>query len=285
MNFECTPSVLIVDDEPGLRVALRAHFERERWQVELAGGLREAINLLQRKHFDLVLCDMRMGDGDGFGVLEAVRSEAPETAFLFLTAYGSVPEAVRAMQGGAVDYLTKPISFEHLKSVLKRVLSGFEAKKSAPAAGPEEVSRPGTPTGGMVGRSRALEAALARAKAAADSDADVLIEAESGTGKELLARMIHDSSARRHAPFIAVNCAALPEALLGKRAVRSCARSLYGSARGQARQVRAGPWWNAAAGRDRRHAAGVAAQAAAGAAGASGRATGGKPVPSAPTFA
>lgn len=211
------PSLLIVEDEPGLRLALRAHFLRERWQVAAAGGLKDALALLAQQCFDLVLCDVRMGDGDGFEVLEAVRQQAYATPFLFLTAYGSVPEAVRAMQGGAVDYLTKPVSFDDLLRVAKRTL---EAQQ--PASGAESATVPAT--GGMVGRSRALQAALARAKAAADSDADVLIEAESGTGKELLARMIHDSSARRNRPFVAVNCAALPEALLESE--------LFGHARG-----------------------------------------------------
>lgn len=211
------PSLLIVDDEPGLRLALRAHFLRERWQVMMAGGLREALAVLQRTRFDLVLCDVRMGDGDGFGVLQAVRDLSAETSFLFLTAYGSVPEAVRAMQGGAVDYLTKPVSFDQLLSVATRILEERKGPREADA----EV---GLASGGMVGQSRALQTALARAKAAADSDTDVLIEAESGTGKELLARMIHDSSARRGGPFVAINCAALPEALLESE--------LFGHARG-----------------------------------------------------
>lgn len=211
------PSVLIVDDEPGVRLGLRAHFLRERWQVVMASGLREALAVLDRARFDLVLCDVRMADGDGFAVLQAVRERSPESSFLFLTAYGSVPEAVRAMQGGAVDYLTKPVSFDQLLSVATRFLQ--ERKGTGAAVTDAEPA-----CGGMVGQSRALQATLARAKAAADSDADVLIEAESGTGKELLARMIHDSSARRGGPFIAINCAALPESLLESE--------LFGHARG-----------------------------------------------------
>ena len=204
MNASQSPSVLIADDEPGLRLALRANFTREGWRVQAVSGVREALALLQQNTFDLVLCDVRMNDGDGFEVMQAVQAAAGQTAFLFLTAYASVPEAVRAMQGGAVDYLTKPISFNQLLSVAARIM---QSRPTTTEAAP-------TKSGGMVGRSRVLAAALARANAAAETDADVLIEAESGTGKELLARMIHDASTRRDKPFVAINCAALPEALL-----------------------------------------------------------------------
>ncbi len=218
MSSTLSPSVLITDDEPGIRLALRANFLRDGWQVETASGVREALACLQHRHFDLVLCDVRMSDGDGFEVMQAVRqpvhTPGPPPAFLFLTAYASVPEAVRAMQGGAVDYLTKPVCFDQLLSVAKRIM------RSRPGA-VEPVS---AAFGSIIGRSRMLTTALARARAAAASPADVLIEAESGTGKELLARMIHDASSRADKPFIAINCAALPEALLESE--------LFGHARG-----------------------------------------------------
>ncbi len=216
MKTPVSPSILIVDDEPGLRVALQANFLREGWQVETAGGVAEALAALRQLSFDLVLCDVRMSDGTGFDVMQAPCNSSTATAFLFLTAYGSVPEAVSAMRDGAVDYLTKPVSFDQLLSVALRTLNGRK-----PTAQPISVD---LQAGSMIGRSPALGSALARAKAAAATDADVLIEAESGTGKELLARFIHESSSRRQGPFVAINCAALPETLLESE--------LFGHARG-----------------------------------------------------
>ncbi len=195
---------MVVDDEPGIRTALRANFLRHGWRVETASGAREAIRHLRDREFDLVVTDMRMPDGSGMEVMRAARISSPATAVILLTAYGSVPDAVNAMRDGALDYVTKPIPFDQLQATAAQVM---QRAKHAPA-------QAGTLPGEIVGRSPLLLRAMQRARAAASTGADVLIEAESGTGKELLARFIHDSSDRCGKPFIAVNCAAVPEALL-----------------------------------------------------------------------
>ena len=196
-------SVLVVDDEPGMRSGLAANFQRDGWNVETAGGVSEAIRRITGKNYSAVVTDVRMPDGDGLQLMRRLRREAPETAVIVLTAYGSVPEAVNAMQDGACHYFTKPVAFETLRSHLRNVLVMGEQKAAASGD-----------TAEMIGNSPALLRCLERARHAAKTDADVLVEAESGTGKELLARYIHNNSERRHKPFVAINCSAVPEHLL-----------------------------------------------------------------------
>ncbi|QMV20145.1 response regulator [Granulicella sp. 5B5] len=205
--------VLVVDDEPAMRTALEASFLRHGWRVATANGLMQAKAALSHAAFDLVVSDVRMRDGDGLDVLSAVRSSSPASAVILLTAYANVPEAVESMRGGAVDYLTKPIPFDALLETAERML---RRTVHANDFGRTEKSTPKTMTASrsIVGTSPLLLRALERASAAAGTDVDVLVEAESGTGKELLARFIHDSSPRRGKPFVAINCAAVPEHLI-----------------------------------------------------------------------
>lgn len=210
MTGETPSSVMVVDDEPGIRTALKANFLRHAWQVETAAGVAEALRRLEEREFDLIVTDIRMPDGSGMEVMRAARKVSPATAVILLTAYGSVPDAVKAMRDGALDYLTKPISFDHLQATAAQVMQ--RAQQAPPD--PWVSAADSDDTGDIVGRSPLLLRALQRARAAASTGADVLIEAESGTGKELLARFIHETSDRSHKPFVAVNCAALPETLL-----------------------------------------------------------------------
>ena len=190
--------VLVVDDEVAMRAALEANFARQGWMVETASGATEAIAKFRRRQHRLVVTDIRMPDGDGFDVMRQVQALSPQTAVILLTAFGSVPDAVAAMKGGACDYLVKPVAFEELQRAAQRILERM--------SGTEECE--------LVGHSPALLRAIGRARQVAATSADILIEAESGTGKELLVRMVHRLSPRRDRPFVAVNCAAFPETLL-----------------------------------------------------------------------
>ncbi len=202
--------VLVVDDDPGMRAALEISFLRHGWRVETASGATEAMVKFRRGQHPLIVTDIRMPDGDGFGVMREARALAPRTAVILLTAFGSVPDAVTAMKNGACDYLVKPVAFEQLEHAAEQILTRARTAESEPDT--------------LIGHSPALLRAVDRARQVAGIDADILIQAESGTGKELLARMIHRLSPRRDRPFVAVNCAAFPETLLESE--------LFGYARG-----------------------------------------------------
>jgi DNA-binding NtrC family response regulator len=219
MSQAALRQVLVVDDEASMRAALQASFLRHGWRVETAVGAADAMTRFRRRPPDLVVTDMRMPDGDGLAVIRQIRALAPQTAIILLTAFGSVPDAVAAMQSGACDYLVKPVAFEQLERTAERILERVLRRDGPKLVRRDErfwaekqgASRDGNP---FVGDSVSLGGALARARQAAASDADILLEAESGTGKELLARLIHGLSPRRDRAFVAVNCAAFPETLL-----------------------------------------------------------------------
>jgi len=195
-------NVLIVDDEMPMRAALEASFRRSGWRVQTAAGVSDALSKFRSAPFELVVTDMRMTDGDGLQVMQGVRAFVPETPVILLTAYGSVPGAVQAIREGACDYLQKPVSFEQLESTAERFMASHNAAEK------------GGPLFEGIACSASFRAVIARAQRVAQTDADILLEAESGTGKELLARMIHRASPRNEGPFVAVNCSAFPDNLL-----------------------------------------------------------------------
>ena len=199
-------TVLVVDDEAGMRAALEANFRRDGWSVSTARGAEEALDRFRHAPCPLVVTDMRMPDGDGLQVMQGVREMAPSTAVIFLTAYGTVTEAVQAIKDGACDYLTKPVSFDRLREAAERVLAKGGASQEEGDGSVAEA--------GLIGRSPAFLQLLEQVRRVSRTNEDVLIEAESGTGKELLSRMIHRASPRRDGPFVAVNCSAFPAHLL-----------------------------------------------------------------------
>ena len=206
--------LLIADDDAGMRAALEARFAKRGWQVDIAVNGREALAKFRPGLHTLVITDVRMPGCDGFELMREVQASSSGTAVILLTAYACVPDAVKAMRDGACDYLVKPVSFEKLEATVEQLLRRAEVQA-------QEFDRE---TESLIGHAPAWQQALGRARLAALTDADVLIEAESGTGKELIARLIHRLSARKAGPFVAVNCAAFPETLLESE--------LFGHARG-----------------------------------------------------
>ena len=204
--------ILIVEDKESLRTMLRRTLESRRWTVEEAEDAYAARRLLQGSRFLVVLTDLRLPAGSGFDVLQAAREADPQTPVLVMTAFGTVEEAVRAMKEGAADFLTKPVDTDHLLLLLDRAMERRRLLTEYVLLKEEYQRRFGLPR--VLGEDPALKDTMLAIQRAAGSEATVLILGESGTGKELMARSLHQLSARARGPFVAINCAAIPEALL-----------------------------------------------------------------------
>ena len=205
-------TLLVADDDPGLRESLERTLTREGYRVVLASDGRAALERVQAGGVDLIVTDLRMPGLTGLELLRAAKAIMPDVDVILLTAFGTVEEAVKAMKDGAYDFLTKPFRREQLIKLVDKALERRDLIEQNKALKKqlEDIRAKGQ----MIGSSPAYRRMLALVEQIADSSATILIQGESGAGKELVARTIHERSGRRAGPFVAVNCAALPETLL-----------------------------------------------------------------------
>ena len=202
------PHILLVDDDPGLLRLISMRLNASGYEVDTVESGEQALARLSILKPNLVITDLRMGGMDGMALFEAIHKTNPSLPVVILTAHGSIPDAVDATRRGVFGFLTKP--FES-----KALLSQVEAAiKLGGATGISPGEQDSAWRKDLLTRSPVMEDVLSQARLVAESDASVLIQGESGTGKELLARAIHQASARSGKPFVAINCGAIPENLL-----------------------------------------------------------------------
>jgi two-component system response regulator GlrR len=207
MNADPTQkTILVVDDDPDLLKLLALRLAAAGYAAQTAESGERALAMIAVSRPDVVVTDLKMGGMDGLALFEAIQRAAPTLPVIILTAHGTIPDAVDATRRGVFGFLPKPFEAREL---LAQVEQALKLSSSATAGGASEAWR-----AGIVTASPQIEDLLRRARLVAQSDASVLVVGASGTGKELLARAIHRASRRRDAPFVAVNCAAIPEPLL-----------------------------------------------------------------------
>jgi two-component system response regulator HydG len=204
-------SVLVVDDDAAHAASLGEALEAAGYEPRVVSSGAQGLAALREQDFDLVLTDLRMAGVDGMQILQAARRK-DDTEVIVITGHGSVESAVDAMRAGAAHYVTKPVNLAELREVLARIVEKQRLARRNTELEAQLDERYGFDR--IIGRSAPMQAVFRTLRQVAPTDVTVLISGESGTGKELVARALHQNSRRRHAPFVALNCAALPESLL-----------------------------------------------------------------------
>jgi len=204
--------LLLVEDKNELRAMLRKALERAGYQVDAAADGPAAIQKVRARRYLLVITDLKMPGASGLDVLRETKQADPTIPVLLLTAFGSVEEAVTAMKEGAFDFLQKPVDLDHLKLLVQRAARQQELLRENLLLREEYAARYGFPR--IVGEHASIREISQQIQRVAGTDSTVLLLGESGTGKELFARAIHHLSTRREQPFVALNCAAIPEGLV-----------------------------------------------------------------------
>jgi DNA-binding NtrC family response regulator len=206
------PDILLVEDKDSLRRVLRLTLENAGYAVTEAPDARAAVAEIARAPHRLVLTDLRMPHGSGLDVLHAARAADSDVPVIVMTAFGSIDEAVQAMKGGAHDFLQKPVDSNHLLLLVERALEQARLRTENILLREEWSRRYGFPR--IIGESESIKRAVGETQRVAQTEATVLLLGESGVGKELFARAVHHISNRRDQPFVAINCAAIPETLI-----------------------------------------------------------------------
>jgi len=206
------PHILVVDDELSMREVLEVLFEREGYHVSCAENGGQALALLEKTNFDLLLCDIRLGDMTGLDVLRAAKKKNQKTVVIMISAYASTETAVEAMNDGAYDYVPKPFDKDELLQTVANALKlkTLELEKESLDDKLKETLH----FGKIVGSSPRMMRIYNMITQVADTNTNILVTGESGTGKELIARAIHEQSHRRDMPFVTINCGGIPETLM-----------------------------------------------------------------------
>lgn len=209
MTRKDSKTILVVDDAPNTLEILQRNLQSEGYLVFTAGDVPAAIHLLEQQPFDLVITDFKMPKVSGLDLVRHVRENLKDTEVMMITGYPSVGGAVGAVKAGAAEYLAKPFTDQELLTAVRSIFDKQRMRRMAQAAGDVKET-----SFGLIGNSPAMQKIFHAVEKAAPTAATVLIAGESGTGKELIARAIHYNSPRASAPFVPVNCAAIPETLL-----------------------------------------------------------------------
>ncbi|MGD9722943.1 MAG: sigma-54-dependent transcriptional regulator [Pirellulales bacterium] len=213
MTYDPTQvDLLLVDDDNEFRDALARRFARAGYRVQDAPSGEQALEMAERRQFNVVVLDMKMPGLLGIEVLERLKASNPECEVILLTGEGTIETAVRAMKLGAYDYLTKPFPLANLESLVEKAYERGQLRKENVQL-KAVIQRSAAPAR-MIGKSAAMQEVFRLIERAGPTDKSILIQGESGTGKELVAKALHDASARADKPMVVINCAALPEALL-----------------------------------------------------------------------
>ena len=204
--------ILVADDEQSMREFLDIMLKKEGYKVSLASNGEEVAKLVDNDLFDLVLLDIRMPKLDGISALKKIKSNAPETIVIMITAYASADTAIKAMKEGAYDYITKPFKVEEIKLIIKNALEKKNLQKENILL--KQVVRDRFHFGNIIGQSPKMVALYDLLEKVSPTKTNILITGESGTGKELVAKAIHYNSPRKEKPFVTLNCGAIPESLI-----------------------------------------------------------------------